>query len=42
MTSRLIPTVALRATAGKCSRCVAVLMLVLGATRMGWVRAQAS
>ena len=40
MTSRLIPTVALRATAGKSLGCLAVLILVLGATRMGWVRAQ--
>ena len=40
MTSRLIPTFALRATAGKSLGCVAVLILVLGATRVGWVRAQ--
>jgi len=40
MTSRLIPTFALRATAGKWLACVAVLIVVLGATRTGWVHAQ--
>jgi mono/diheme cytochrome c family protein len=40
MTSRLIPTFALRATAGKSLGCVAVLIVVLGAPRMGRVHAQ--
>jgi mono/diheme cytochrome c family protein len=40
MTSRLISTFALRANAGKSLGCVAVLILVLGAVRMGGVRAQ--
>ena len=40
MTSRLISTFALRATAGKSLGCVAVLIVVLGATRTGWVHAQ--